>query len=183
MSAYKFDNPDGVYFVTFTVIEWVDVFTREDYVWIVLDSLKYCQEKKGLIIHAWVIMSNHLHLIISREPEGSTFSDIVRDFKKFTSSSIVDSIESNIQESRKNWMMWIFKSAGQRNRNNTNHQFWKQDSHAEELVSNKFIDQKLEYIHMNPVKAGIVDEAEHYRYSSARDYCGQKGLLDLMLVG
>ena len=84
MSAYKFDDPDGLYFVTFTVVAWVDVFTREDYVKIILDSLKFCQEEKKLIIHAWVIMSNHLHLIISRSPDGASFSDIVRDFKKYT---------------------------------------------------------------------------------------------------
>ena len=79
-------------------------------------------------------------------------------------------------------MLWIFQTAGKRNRNNTNHQFWKQDSHAELLFSNKFIDQKLEYIHMNPVYAGLVDEAEHYRYSSARDYSGQKGLLEVEVL-
>ena len=182
MSAYRFDDPDGLYFVTFTVVEWIDVFTREKYSQIVLESLKYCQKEKGLVIHAWVIMSNHLHLIISRNKEGVAFSDIVRDFKKFTATRIIASIRENAHESRRNWMNWIFKTKGERNRNNVYVQFWKQDSHAELLYSNKFMDQKLDYIHMNPVRAGIVDEPEYYRHSSARDYCGQKGLLEIVFI-
>ncbi|WP_258104373.1 transposase [Marinoscillum sp. MHG1-6] len=142
MSAYKFDDPDGLYFVTFTVVEWVDVFTREDYVMIILGSLRHCQKEKGLIIHAWVIMSNHLHLVISRkEGVNNSFSDIVRDFKKFTSSQILASIQSNSFESRRGWMLWLFQSAGAKNSNNKNYQFWKHDSHSELLFSNKFMDQ------------------------------------------
>ena len=86
MSAYKFNDPDGIYFVTVTVVEWVDVFTREEYKNIILDSLRFCQTEKGLEVYAWVIMSNHLHLIISSTVDGQKLSDIVRDFKKFTSS-------------------------------------------------------------------------------------------------
>ncbi|WP_258103557.1 transposase [Marinoscillum sp. MHG1-6] len=183
MSAYKFDDPDGLYFLTFTVVEWVDIFSRQDYVNIILDSLRFCQREKGLIVTAWVIMSNHLHLIISREENTrNTLSDIVRDFKKITSSQILNEIRSNSLESRKNWMLWIFKSAGERNRNNKNHQFWKQDNRAELLFSNDFMEQKLDYLHQNPVKAGLVDEAEHYRYSIARDYCGYQGLLEIVLI-
>ena len=182
MSAYKFNDPNGLYFVTFTVVEWVDVFTRNEYRDIVLDSILHCQKEKGLEVYAWVIMSNHLHLIVSRAEHGNKLSAIVRDFKKFTSSSIVKSIENSQQESRRNWMLWIFSSAGKRNKNNTNFQFWKQDSHAELLISNKFKQQKLDYIHNNPVVAGLVDEPEYYRYSSASDYAGQKGLLKIKLL-
>ena len=89
MSAYKFNDDRGLYFVTFTVIEWIDVFTRKDYVSITLDSLKHCLKEKGLIIYAWVIMSNHLHLIISRKESGDDLSAIVRDIKKYTSCQII----------------------------------------------------------------------------------------------
>src|SRR5271154_2938004 len=118
--AYKFDNPDGVYFVTTAVVEWVDVFTRSHYCDIVVNSLRHCIEKKGLVLHAWVIMPNHLHLIISRKGENS-LSDIMRDFKKYTSSSIIEAIET-IPESRRNWMLWIFKEAAAKNKNNKNFQ-------------------------------------------------------------
>ena len=182
MSAYKFNDPLGMYFVTFTVVEWVDVFTRDDYRLILVDSLKHCQTEKGLIIHAWVLMSNHLHLIISRKEDGESLSDIVRDFKKFTSSKIIKSIRENTGESRKNWMLWIFESAGRKNSNNKNYQFWRQDNHAEQLVSNKFMDQKLRYIHNNPVEARLTDEPEHYLYSCAKCYAGQKGSLEISII-
>ncbi len=182
MSAYKFNDPDGIYFVTFTVVEWVDVFTREEYVTILLDSLRHCQKEKGLVVHGWVIMTNHLHLIISRKSDGDSLSNIIRDYKKFTSTQITQRIETNGQESRKNWMLWIFRSAGKKNPNNKNYQFWKQNNHAEHLITNKFMDQKLEYIHMNPVVIGWVDEPEAYRYSSAIDYAGQKGLLEIEMI-
>ncbi len=111
--AYTFANPDGIYFVTFTVVEWVDVFTRSRYADILIDSLKYCIDEKGLQLHAYVIMSNHVHLIISRNGKP-TLSEIVRDFKKYTSMQIKNSIEKE-PESRRNWMLWIFGQAGRNN--------------------------------------------------------------------
>ncbi len=114
--AYRFDNPEGAYFVTFTVVEWVDVFTRNSYADIVIESLRFCIRKKGLRIHAWVIMSSHLHLIISRTGKEG-FSDIIRDFKKYTADQIIAAIQAE-PESRRNWMLWLFKSAGKKNSNN-----------------------------------------------------------------
>lgn len=108
MSAYKFDDPDGLYFVTFTVVEWVDVFTRSEYCEIVLDSINFCQKEKGLEVYAWVIMSNHIHLIISRTANGNPLSEIMRDFKKFTASSIVKNIENNPKGSRKTGCFGFF---------------------------------------------------------------------------
>jgi REP element-mobilizing transposase RayT len=180
-NTYRFDDSDGIYFITFAVVEWVDVFTRQQYADIVLDSLRFCQQNKGLVLHAWCIMSNHVHFIISRNGEDS-LSDIVRDFKKFTSTSIIKAIKENAQESRQKWMLWIFSSAGKNNSNNTNYQFWQQDNHAEQLVSNHFLDQKLNYIHCNPVTASIVSEPQDYLLSSARDYAGEKGLLQVQLL-
>jgi putative transposase len=161
----------------------IDVFTRSIYTDIILESLKYCQKEKGLRIHAWCIMSNHLHLMISTKMNHH-LSDVLRDFKKFTSKQIISAIEDkeNI-ESRRGWMLWLFKKAGEGNSKNTNYQFWQQENHPIELITNKFIDQKLQYIHENPVKAGLVDEPWEYRYSSARDYMNnQKGLLDVELI-
>ncbi len=179
-TAYKFNDPDGIYFVTFTTVEWVDVFIKPVYFEIILESLKYCQTKKGLAIHAWTIMTNHLHLIISRKGVEE-LSGIVRDFKKFTSSEIIKAIHEE-NESRRSWMLWIFRSAGQRNPNNKNFQLWQHDSHPEELISNKFIDQKLEYIHNNILETGMVENPEDYLYSSARDYAGIKGLLHIVFL-
>ena len=82
-----------------------------------LDSLAYCQKEKGLLIHAYCIMPSHLHLIISAV--NNNLSDIIRDFKKFTSAKILKTIEENSKESRRNWMLWIFKKAGENNERNT----------------------------------------------------------------
>ena len=124
-------------------------------------------------------MSNHVHFILSAK-QGFGLSNILRDFKKYTSDKVIKAIEQNPSESRKEWMLHLFKQAGKKNSRNNCYQFWQQDNHPIELSSNDMIDQKLGYIHNNPVKAGIVEKAEDYLYSSARDYyTGQKGLLEI----
>lgn len=174
--GYKIRNPNGIYFLTFAVVEWVDVFTRKEYADMVIESLKYCQQEKGLILYGYCLMHNHLHLIASSADEAN-LSDILRDFKKFTSKQIIKAIEENPKESRKNWMLWVFKNAGANNSKNKNYQFWRQDNQPKELETNAFKDQKLGYIHNNPVEAGIVLAPEHYVYSSAVNYAGGEGLL------
>ena len=135
---------------------------------------------KGLNVYAWVIMSNHVHMIIGTRDQP--MENILRDIKRHTSKKIVEAISNNPQESRKEWMMRLFESAGRRNPNNENFQFWQLGNNPIELWSNHLIDQKLDYLHNNPVVAGWVDEPEHYLYSSARDYAGIKGLLDIQLM-
>jgi putative transposase len=157
-----------------------DAFTRYQYCDIVVNSLDHCIKKKGLRLHAWVIMPNHIHLIISRTGPYS-FSDIMRDFKKFTSNEIKKAI-SEIPESRRNWMLWLFESAGKNNSNNEAFQFWQQENHPIALTSPEYTKQKLDYIHNNPVTARLVDTQERYVYSSAKDYCGEKGLLPIVFL-
>jgi REP element-mobilizing transposase RayT len=123
-------------------------------------------------------MTNHLHLLVSAGGE-TDLSDILRDFKKCTSSEIVRAIEANSTESRQSWLLEIFRKAGSDNTRNTMYQFWRQDNRPMECYSPGFTKQKLDYIHHNPVAAGIVDRDEDYIYSSARDYCGIKGLLEI----
>lgn len=178
---YKIRDQTKLHFVTFAVVEWVDVFTRNMYKDVVVESLQYCQKQKGLLLYAWCIMTNHIHLIIS-SLDGFKQEDILRDLKKHTSKQLVEMIHENAQESRKNWMLWLFSEAGKKNSNNKNYQFWQQDNHPIELSTNNLMDQKLEYIHNNPVEAGIVDRPESYLYSSARDYTGQKGLIDISFI-
>jgi len=180
-SKYRIHNSQEIYFITFAVVEWVDALSRRYYKDILIESLKYCQENKGFIIYAYVIMNNHVHLIASAD-EGFNLSDILRDLKKFTSKKLIAEIKENIQESRKRWMLWIFRSNGERNSNNEVYQFWQQDNRPICLDTNEKIDQRLNYLHNNPVAEGIVEEPEHYIYSSARDYAEIKGLLDIVLL-
>jgi REP element-mobilizing transposase RayT len=180
--GYKIRNQAAIHFITFAVVEWVDVFTRKEYRDIVLESIRHCQLEKGLWLHCWCIMSNHLHLIASAK--NHDLSDILRDFKKFTSKQIVTAIEANKQESRREWMLEIFKKAGDSNSRNKNYQFWRQDNRPQELYSSAFIFQKMNYIHNNPVEAGIVERPQEYLYSSAKDYFYYKkcGLLDIAFL-
>ena len=171
---YKFHNPEGIYFISFAVHGWVDVFTRNDYKNILVDNLKYCQEHKGLEIFAWCIMTNHIHLIIRAGGE-ILLQDILRDYKKFTSKAIIQAIEENIQESRKDWLLQQFRTS-------EGYRFWRGDNKPIELWSNNVIDQKIDYIHTNPVEEGLVFKPEDYVYSSAADYAGKKGLLDVVAV-
>ena len=129
--GYQIRNQFAVHFITFSVVEWIAVFTRKIYADLVVESLKFCQANKGLQIHAWCLMSNHIHLIVSTK-EPNTLSDVLRNFKKFTSSNIINAIENNIRESRRNWMLWIFKKAGEKNKSNFIYQFWQQENHPVE---------------------------------------------------
>ena len=169
--SYAVRDQQGQYFVTFTVYQWVDVFTRPIYVDILVESIRYCQKNKGLQVYAWVIMSNHIHMIISCE--SRKLSDIIRDLKKYTSSKIVNAIENNKNESRKRWLLWLLKKKDRII-------FWKEGYHGEEITSKSFYESKLNYIHQNPVKARIVEKEDEYLYSSCADYYGtRKGLLKL----
>jgi putative transposase len=175
---YKFYNPIGVYFVTFATVNWIDVFTRRVYIDIVVESLNYCIQNKGLVVYAWVIMSNHIHLVIANK--GDALENVMRVLKKHTSKAILKEIEENPQESRKEWMLWMFERAGKKNSNNSKYQFWQQHNQPEELGREAYaIDRAIVYIHDNPVRAGFVDRAEDYPFSSAVDFAGGKGMVNI----
>lgn len=178
---YKFHNSEGLYFVSFAVVEWLDVFTRNGYKDILLDSLSFCQKEKGMEIISWCIMTNHVHLIF-RSIKGQNPEGILGDFKRFTSKALVKAIAENPKESRKEFLLSSFRKAAQNSSNVSNYQFWRHDNRPIELWSNKVIQQKIVYIHNNPVEAGIVYKPEDYIYSSAIDYAGENGLLRDVVV-
>ena len=177
---YKIRDQGGVYFVTMTIVGWIDIFTRTEYRDIYLESVRYCQKEKGLVVYAWCMMSNHVHLIVRAEEDN--LSGVIRDLKKFTSKKLFAAIEENAEESRRNWIVAIFRRNGEFNHNNLNFQVWQQHNQPIELYSAAAIDQKLHYIHENPVRAGWVEYPWEYLYSSARDYADRKGLLDIELI-
>lgn len=178
---YKFHNPEGLYFVSFAVVEWLDVFTRNEYKNLLLESLSFCQKNKGMEVVAWCIMTNHVHLVF-RSIEGQHPSLLLGDFKRYTSRSIVQAIEDNPKESRKEFLLEQFKKAAQATTNVGKYQFWRHDNKPIELWSNAVIWEKVNYVHNNPVEAGLVYKAEDYVFSSATDYAGEKGLLDGVVV-
>ncbi len=178
---YKFHNPEGVYFVSFAVVEWLDVFTRAEYKNILLESLEFCQNEKGMEIFAWCIMTNHVHLVF-RSVGDANPEKILGDFKRFTSRKIIEAIIENQKESRKEFLLTKFKEHGSKTSNTSKYQFWRHDNKPIELWSNKVIDEKINYIHNNPVEVGIEIRPEEYKYSSALDYAGAKGILDHVFV-
>ena len=177
----QLQNPDGVYFISFAVVEWLDVFIRNEYKNIVIDSLHYCQREKGMEVFAWCIMTNHVHLIF-RSIKGQKPELLIGDLKRFTSQAIVKAIIENPRESRKEILLEQFLKAGAKSSNVKKYQFWRHDNKPIELWNNKVIDEKINYIHYNPVEEGLVFRPEDYVYSSARDYSGEKGLLDGVVV-
>jgi len=175
-TGYQIKEQDKLYYLTLQVVYWLDIFTRKRYRDIIIDSFKYSQENKNLDIFAYVIMSNHIHIIARSSSEN--LSQIIGDIKKFTSKQIIKSITEE-PESRREWLLFMFKRAAKKHKRNKTYQLWTHENHAIHLYSEKFIKERLMYIHNNPVKAGIVEHPEEYLYSSARNYASLDAVLDI----
>ena len=171
---YKFHDPEGLYFISFATVGWIDVLARPAYKDIIVESIRYCQVKKGLLLYEWTIMSNHVHLLASAA-EGCALSDILRDLKKFTSGKIHMAIKDHPGESRKEWMLALLKEAGEANKHNAGFQLWQQHNQPLLVTKSEEVDRVVDYIRMNPVVEGLVDEPEAYCYSSAYE----RGMLKL----
>jgi putative transposase len=164
--SYK-THSDGLYFVSFSVVAWMDVFTRRAYQDILVESIAFCQKNKNLTIYCYVIMPSHVHFIT--DSEKGSLSNVLRDFKSFTAKAIIKAIEENPQESRKEWLLKQFQFHGNISHQKQLMQFWKHDNHPFFLYSNKMIQQKVDYIHFNPVEAGFVNLPQDWRLSSANE--------------
>ena len=169
-SRYRITQIDQPHFLTLTVLHWIPVFTRPDTVDLLLNSFRFLQ-KEDLKVFGWVILENHLHLVAQS-------ADLQRDmarFKSFTSRQLLDYLR------RKNAHQILQQLAFYKKAHKTDRalQFWQEGMHPELIQSDAMMQQKLDYIHQNPVKRGYVDYAEQWRYSSARDYLGQPGLLEV----
>jgi REP element-mobilizing transposase RayT len=136
-----------------------------------------CRKNKGLRLYAWCLMTNHLHLVCCVE-QPFRMSDFLRDYKKFTAKAILDEIQNNT-ESRREWMLYRFEFAGKFDNRIEKYRFWQDKSHPIELTSNEMIDQRINYIHENPVRTGIVAKAEEYLYSSARNYAELSSIIEI----
>lgn len=178
-NAYKIHKQHACYYLTMQVVKWVDVFTRPHYRNIVITSLNFCIAEKGLEVFAYVIMTNHVHILT--RAANNNLSDVIRDFKRHTSRMLIKSMMSE-PESRMKWMLDIFKMSASEHSRNTDYQVWTHENHAEEIYSPKFTLQKIKYIHDNPVRAGIVTKAEDYMYSSARNYSGKDSIINVTKI-
>ena len=170
-TRYRITENSSPYFLTCTIIEWLPVFTRQPYFEIVIDCLKYCRERKRLKIFAYVIMDNHLHLVA----EGERLEEIIKEFKSYTAQGII----KLATEEGKDWLLNQFEFFKARHKKESRYQVWQEGYHPQLISSEEMLRQKVEYIHENPVKAGLVERQEDWVYSSARSYLGEAGVLEI----
>lgn len=169
------------YYLTFNVVEWIDIFTRPVFKQIIVESLNYFIEKKGLTLYGWCLMTNHLHLIAEAR-DGMNLTSLLNEFKKFTTKIILQDIDAE-SEVRRNWMMKKFKEAGGPFRLTEKFQVWQTEIHSVyiDFKNPDNLDEQLQLIHTKPVRDRVVIAAEDYLHSSARDYIGIRGLVNIQL--
>lgn len=152
------------HFVTITVIEWIDIFTKSEYTKIIIDSLSFCQKYKGLKVYEYVIMSNHVHMIVGT-PETNNLSNVLADFKRFTSKIMW----KHLRKDNRTYILNLLENS-YRKKKGTIKQIWQRENYPEVIFSEKFLLTKIKYIYFNPVKKGYVEHPEEWRYSSARNW-------------
>lgn len=165
MSELRKANYDAVFFITLTVASWVDVFTRRSYCEELVKNIQYCQNNKGLELYAYVIMTNHLHWIAGQK-EGK-LNDLLRDFKSYSAKQLLSMIYNDPMESRRDWMKIVFQYNAKFQKQNAENMFWQKTNYPLDCDNQKILWQKMNYIHENPVRAGLVGRAENWHYSSA----------------
>src|SRR5687767_13402645 len=167
-NSYRvFTDKHYAYFVSWTVVEWLPLFAESAYRQLILDSLNYLRINKHTQLNAYVVMPSHVHAVLWPD-DGINLSDVTRDFKRYTSREI--SREARRQGSDQ--FIKVFENSRLANRAQdvSQYQVWQEGSHPEAIFTEKFAKQKIDYIHMNPVKAGLVGTADEWPYSNARAY-------------
>ncbi|WP_237275717.1 REP-associated tyrosine transposase [Tenacibaculum ovolyticum] len=176
---YKFHNESAAYFISFATVYWLDIFTRQVYFSVLEESIDYCRKEKGMEVFAYCFMPSHVHLIFRAIDEN--LSDLIRDFKGFTARKLIKIIEENPQESSKEFTLLMLERAGSKKSNVKKRQFWQQHNKPIELWNEKVIQQKINYIHNNPVESGFVTDPVDWKYSSARNYQDDQTVLEIDL--
>ena len=170
-TRYKIYEPTYPHFVTCTILHWLPIFTRKESVQIILDSIKFLQENDNLKVYAYVILENHLHMIVSSDDLHKT----MQSFKQYTAKQILEMLKKANAKTILEQLMFYKKA----NHTEKTYQVWEEGYQPKLIQNESIMIQKINYIHQNPVKRGFVDEEKHWRYSSARDYEDIKGLIDV----
>jgi len=176
-NKFKIRDNAKSYFITLNTVGWVDIFTKKEQKLLIIKSLNSFQKNRGLEIFSYCLMSNHLHMIC-RAKEGFDLSSILKDFKKKTSKAVVNEIKEGM-EKRKAWLLEIFSKSVDHLKRNQKHKVWQGNNHAILIYSDDFLFQKIDYIHNDPIDDMIVSNPTEYLFSSARNYAGMEGLLDV----
>ncbi len=170
-SRYRITEPQSPHFLTATVNQWIPVFTRPVTIQIIYDSWQYLQQSTNFKLYGYVILENHLHFIA----QSDDLSKHIQSFKAWTARCILDYLQKHNAE----FLLRQFAFYKKAHKTQSQYQFWEEGSHPQLLATEDMLRQKLEYIHQNPVKRGYIERAEHWRYSSAGNYAGKDGLIDV----
>jgi putative transposase len=170
-SRYVITEPDQPHFLTCTVVEWLPVFSRPDAADVLLESWRFLREHHGLRLYGYVILENHAHFVAQAE----RLDICLAGFKSFTAKQIINQLE----EQQVEYLLMRLRFSKRAHKVDREYQFWQEGSHAEVILNDAMMREKLEYIHGNPVRRGYVDKAEQWRYSSARSYAGENGLVEI----
>ncbi len=170
-NSYKFsEDANELYFVTFTIVEWIPVFFKTKYCDIFVSNLEFYRKEQGLKVHFLVIMPEHVHLILSSE---SKLGRIIHNLKSYTAKELLQ----DLKHDKRRWILNLLKHYKKPHKTGSKYQVWQEGSHPEMIISNDMLNQKINYIHFNPVKAGFVISPEHWTYSSAGFYDGHDSIM------
>lgn len=170
-SRYKIYEATHPYFVTCTILHWLPLFTKKESVQIVIDCLKFLQGKDNLKLYAYVILENHLHLVV----QSDDIEKSMKSFKQYTAKALLDLLKKENVKTLLDQLRFYKKA----HHKATEYQVWEEGYQPKLIQTEEMMVSKINYIHQNPVKRGYVDEAVHWRYSSARDYEGMEGLIEI----
>ncbi len=166
MEAYQITDGAGLYYLTFTVVEWLPVFIMEESCLILTNSLNYCHQHKQLRINAFVIMPTHIHLILfDADFDNERLKHTLRDLRKYTGRMLADFCQRSMPDA-------FAKVIGQPKRKDRKRQFWQQSKHPVAIWSVGFWQTKVQYLHDNPRRKGLVTDVTAWRFSSAGYWLG-----------
>jgi putative transposase len=175
-------NRQDCSYITFSTVDWVDIFIRPSYKQIIADTLNHLIQHKKFTVYAWCLMSNHLHLV-ARAHDGSGLAAIEKEFKKQTTNAMLGIIDSE-PDLRKNWMLQRFEQSSQNLKRLERFQLWQSCSNPTHIDFNHVfkLQERILFVHENPVRDKIVASPSEYLYSSAGDYAGKKGLVNVTVI-
>ncbi len=170
-SRYKFGTINAPHFLTNSIVNWQPAFAFPPHAQIILDSWHHLQKHDGLKLHGYIIMEDHIHWMATHDNLPKTVSR----FKSFTARKIIDHLKTNGPPRLLRELSFDKKA----HKSETQYQLWQEGSHPQQINGLEMANQKLDYMHQNPVRRGYVDEAAHWRYSSARNYADLAGLVEI----
>ena len=173
-SRYKIFDQQAVHFITSSIVDWLPIFKDDQYREIIINALEYRRKNKHLTLYAYVIMDDHIHATLSSE----NITKLMKEFKSFTARKIVNQLRS---DGNKN-LLGQLKACKKEYKIDSEFQVWQEGFHPKLIQSLEMFNQKVNYIHMNPVRKGLAERPEEWKYSSASNYLTGKGIIEVDFI-